>query len=109
MGRIHRFRCMSSPMLMLNETMKKSIVIVIICALSLSQALCAQTARSLFMKSDGKQVSEIFSDSGNEYKTVGHHGPAVENTYMALRIYFNDSGAIDVYSKTIMPFGGIIR
>lgn len=100
MGRIHRFRCMSSPMLMLNETMKKSIVIVIICALSLSQALCAQTARSLFMKSDGKQVPEIFSDSGNEYKTVGHHGPAVENAYMALRIYFNDSGAIDVYSKT---------
>lgn len=60
----------------------------------------AQTAKSLYLKSDGKQVSRIFSESGDEYKTVGHHGPAVENAYMALRIYFNDSGAIDVYSKT---------
>ena len=60
----------------------------------------AQTAKSLFLKSDGKQVTKIFSELGNEYKTVGHHGPAVENAYMALRIYFNDSGAIDVYSKT---------
>lgn len=63
-------------------------------------AVEAQTAKSLYLKSDGKQVSQIFSESGNEYKTVGHHGPAVENAYMALRIYFNDSGAIDVYSKT---------
>lgn len=63
-------------------------------------SLDAQTAKSLFLKSDGKQVAEIYSKSGNEYKTVGHHGPAVENVYMALRIYFNDSGAIDVYSKT---------
>lgn len=60
----------------------------------------AQTAKSLYLKSDGKQVSQIFSENGDEYKTVGHHGPAVENAYMALRIYFNDSGAIDVYSKT---------
>lgn len=63
-------------------------------------ALQAQTAKSLFWKSDGVQVDEIFSESGNEYKTVGHHGPAVENSHMALRIYFNDSGAIDVYSKS---------
>ena len=42
-------------------------------------SLDAQTAKSLFLKSDGKQVAEIYSKSGNEYKTVGHHGPAVEN------------------------------
>ena len=60
----------------------------------------AQTASSLFWRSDSLQVSEIVSEKGNEYKKVGHHGPAVENSHMALRIYFNDSGAIDVYSKT---------
>lgn len=71
-----------------------------VCLLSSGNDIQAQTAKSLFWKADGVQVEEIFSESGNEYKTVGHHGPAVENTHMALRIYFNDSGAIDVYSKT---------
>ena len=75
------------------------VVSLAVAMLSVSAAE-AQTAKSLFLKSDGKQVTKIFSESGNEYKTVGHHGPAVENAYMALRIYFNDSGAIDVYSKT---------
>lgn len=60
----------------------------------------AQTAASLFLKSDKIQTEEIFSEDGNLYQKVGHHGPAVENEMMALRIYFNDSGAIDVYSKS---------
>lgn len=60
----------------------------------------AQTAYSLFWRSDSLQVAEIVSESGNQYNKVGHHGPAVENSHMALRIYFNDSGAIDVYSKS---------
>lgn len=60
----------------------------------------AQTARSLFWRSDSLQVSEIVSEQANQYNKVGHHGPAVENSHMALRIYFNDSGAIDVYSKS---------
>lgn len=59
----------------------------------------AQTATSLFWKKDKVQVKEIVSEEAVQYKTVGHHGPAIENSHMALRIYFNDSGAIDVYSK----------
>ena len=60
----------------------------------------AQTAKSLFWKKDGKQVEEIVSQKADQYNKVGHHGPAVENSYMALRIYFNNSGAVDVYSKS---------
>lgn len=60
----------------------------------------AQTAHSLFWLSDSLQVSEIKAEPGNHSSKVGHHGPAVENSHMALRIYFNDSGAVDVYSKT---------
>lgn len=60
----------------------------------------AQTATSLFWRKDSVQVKEIVSEKANLYKEVGHHGPAVENTHFALRIYFNDSGAIDVYSKS---------
>lgn len=60
----------------------------------------AQTARSLFWCSDSLQVDEIVSEIPDLYESVGHHGPAVENSHMALRIYFNDSGTVDVYSKS---------
>ena len=59
----------------------------------------AQTASSLFLHADSLQVKEIVAETADMYKKVGHHGPAVENSHMALRIYFNNSGAIDLYSK----------
>lgn len=59
-----------------------------------------RTDASLFMKSDSSAYQkEIRSETGDLYLTIGHHGPAVENEWMALRIYFNPSGAIDVYNK----------
>jgi len=60
----------------------------------------AQTASSLYLKTDGRQVAEIGTEAPVPYKKVGHHGPAVENSHMALRIYYNDSGAVDLYSKS---------
>ncbi len=60
----------------------------------------AQTATSLFWRSDSLQVSEIVTEPGDYYRKVGHHGPAIENSHMALRIYFNDTGAVDLYSKS---------
>ncbi len=60
----------------------------------------AQTATSLFLRSDSLQVKEIVAEEGNFCHNVGHDGPAIENSHMALRILFNDSGAIDVYSKS---------
>ena len=68
--------------------------------LSLGLSASAQTASSLFWRSDSLQVTEIVSRQAVQYSFVGHHGPAVENSRCALRIYFNDSGAIDVYSKS---------
>jgi len=58
------------------------------------------TYYSQFSRADSLQVAEIFSPEGVEFKTVGHHGPAVENQYMALRLYFDARGAIDVYNKS---------
>ena len=60
----------------------------------------AQTAWSLFRLSDSLMVSEIVSDKADMSAEVGHCGPAVENQYMALRLMFDDSGAIDVYSTS---------
>lgn len=77
--------------------MKKQFVLIL---LSLCCHSFAQTASSLFWCSDSLQIREIVSESPDQYGKVGHHGPAVENSHMALCIYFNDSGAIDVYSKS---------
>lgn len=79
--------------------MKKILTITAIFTIVSLQA-GAQTAKSLFWRADSLQVSEIVSETGNQYNKVGHHGPAVENSHMALRVYFNDTGAIDVYSKS---------
>ena len=79
--------------------MKKMFMLFAV-ALSVCIGSEAQTATSLFWKKDGKQVSEIVSDKADQYNKVGHHGPAVENTHFALRIYFNNIGAVDYYSKT---------
>lgn len=57
------------------------------------------TDASLFWKKDSVQVTEIVSEKADQYQAIGHHGPAVENEFFALRMYFNNSGAIDVYSK----------
>lgn len=77
--------------------MKK--LILALSAIIISLSSDAQTATSLFWRSDSLQVNEIVSETGDQYRKVGHHGPAIENSHMALRLYFNDSGAIDVYSK----------
>ncbi|WPO77855.1 DUF4861 family protein [Flavobacterium sp. KACC 22761] len=59
-----------------------------------------KTDASLYMKADKiSYLTDIGSESGDLYSTIGHHGPAVENEWMALRIYFSDKVAIDVYSK----------
>ncbi|HEY6141825.1 MAG TPA: DUF4861 family protein [Flavobacterium sp.] len=58
------------------------------------------TDTSLYMKSEKiTYLTDIGSETGDLYKTIGHHGPAIENEMMALRIYFSDKVAIDVYSK----------
>lgn len=82
----------------MNQTMKK--LFLVISAFIISLAADAQTATSLFWRSDSLQVNEIVSETGDQYRKVGHHGPAVENSHMILRLYFNDSGAIDLYSKS---------
>lgn len=78
----------------------KRITLVLFAAVLIIQAQAQnKTDVSLFMRSDSVQQAEISAESGDLYKTIGHHGPAVENEWMALRIYFSEKAAIDVYSK----------
>ncbi len=75
---------------------------ILLLAAGIGSAVQAEnrTDASLFMKSDSSAYqTEIQSKSGDLYLTIGHHGPAVENEWMALRIYFDQKCAIDVYNK----------
>jgi hypothetical protein len=58
-----------------------------------------RTDVSLKWKNKATQESEIRSESGNLYKKLAHHGPAVENEWMGVRIYFDKKCALDVYNK----------
>jgi hypothetical protein len=58
-----------------------------------------KTDVSLFLNQDSSvYLSEINSESGNMFNFLGHHGPAIENEWIGLRIYFDRKAAIDVYS-----------
>lgn len=77
----------------------KQLFLIILLSFSTAVALNGQTTKSLFRLSDSLQVDEIFSEVACIAEELGHGGPAVENSHVALRMMFDDSGAIDVYSK----------
>lgn len=80
--------------------MKKTFVSVI--ALFCFGFMNAQnmTDISLQWKESKNQETVIESETGDLYKKLNHHGPAVENEWLGLRLYFNYKCAIDVYNKT---------
>lgn len=60
-----------------------------------------KTDVSLFIRSDKPEyINSVSSESGDMFETLGHHGPAVENEWMGLRLYFNYKTSIDLYSKS---------
>lgn len=81
--------------------MKRYLTLISIWALT-TGAVFSQggTAVSMYLKKDkDTQLEYIESKSGNLFSKLGHHGPAVENQWYALRLYFSKKAAIDVYSK----------
>ena len=79
--------------------MKSTILIVFV---FLGSILTAQnkTDVSLFLRSDSTTyLNEVSSESGDLFNALGHHGPALENEWLGLRLYFDRKAAIDVYSK----------
>lgn len=77
--------------------------IIVIILVFLNYSLLAQnkTEISLFLRNDSsKYLTDVSSDSGDLFNQLGHHGPAIENEWLGLRIYFDKRVSIDVYSKT---------
>lgn len=79
--------------------MKASLVILLVFTIfnGYSQNM---TDISLQWKDSVNQVSQIGSESGDLYRKLNHHGPAIENEWMGLRLYFDHKVSVDVYNKT---------
>ena len=58
-----------------------------------------KTDVSLLWRDSMKQVPMVDSESGDLYKKLMHHGPAIENEWVGYRLYFDFKTAIDVYNK----------
>lgn len=72
-------------------------IAIIHCSLLFAQN---NTDISLKWKDKAQYETRIKSETGDLYNRLSHHGPAIENDFLALRIYFNRKCAIDVYNKT---------
>lgn len=80
--------------------MKALFALIFIAVFGIQVTAQNKTDVSLFWKDKPEQVPSIESLSGDLYQKVGHHGPAVENEWLGLRLYFDHKVAIDVYNKT---------
>ncbi|HYQ55783.1 MAG TPA: DUF4861 family protein [Draconibacterium sp.] len=75
-----------------------SLLLAVITFTSIAQN---KTEVSMFMRNDSATyLNYVESNSGDLFNFIGHHGPAIENEWLGLRIYFDQKAAIDVYSKT---------
>lgn len=80
--------------------MKNLLLILMACLVSVVSTAENKTDVSLGWKGKPRTETVIASDTGDLYDKVEHHGPAIENEWMGLRLYFNYKCAIDVYNKT---------
>jgi hypothetical protein len=58
-----------------------------------------KTDVSLLWKDTLVQVSSVSSTTGDLYRKLQHHGPAIENEWVGFRMYFDKKVSIDVYNK----------
>lgn len=80
--------------------MKRTVFVAgLLMAVSISLLAQNQTDVRLKWKDKDHQETVIVSESGDLYRDLDHHGPAIENEWMALRLYFDHKVAIDVYNK----------
>lgn len=85
---------------MLNNIKCLPIACLCFCLLWTGTGAAGQTASSLYRLGDNVQVPVIKSDTTDLTALLGQGGPAVENSHAAFRLFFNDSGSVDVYSKS---------
>lgn len=78
----------------------KALLVLVISFLWFGSFAQNLTDISLRWKGSDKQECSIESETGDLYRQLDHHGPAIENEWMGLRLYFDHKVSVDVYNKT---------
>jgi hypothetical protein len=82
------------------ENMRRYLLVLgVLAAVAIGVRAQNRTDVSLKWKNKDHQETIIESETGNLYKELEHHGPAIENEWMGLRLYFDHKVAVDVYNK----------
>lgn len=79
--------------------MKNTILLLLLFA-AIGSFAQNKTDVSLKWKDSDQQEVKISSETGDLYTKVAHHGPAIENEWMGIRIYYDKKCVLDVYNKT---------
>lgn len=78
----------------------KALLVLVISFLWFGSFAQNMTDISLRWKGSDKQECSIESETGDLYRQLDHHGPAIENEWLGLRLYFDHKVSVDVYNKT---------
>lgn len=78
----------------------KKIFMVFMAVMAVNTYSQNMTDISLKWKDGDKQECAIESETGDLYQKLEHHGPAIENEWIGLRLYFDHKVSVDVYNKT---------
>jgi len=78
----------------------KALLVLVISFLWFGSYAQNLTDISLRWKGSDKQECSIESETGDLYRQLDHHGPAIENEWLGLRLYFDHKVSVDVYNKT---------
>jgi hypothetical protein len=82
------------------KNIMKKLFLIMLVLVAFAASAQNMTDISLQWKGSTVQERDISSETGDLYQKLNHHGPAVENEWIALRLYFDHKVSVDVYNKT---------
>lgn len=80
--------------------MKKLVLVFTAMIIGITIKAQNKTDISLKFSTSTRQETCIESETGDLYKKLAHHGPAIENEWLAFRLYFDRKVSVDIYNKT---------
>jgi hypothetical protein len=77
----------------------KTIAMVVMTVMAMNVCGQNKTDVSLIRVNSEQQLTEVSSETGDLFNQLKQSGPAIENEWFGVRIYFDQKVALDVYNK----------
>ena len=91
----------SLPLSTNNSALKSGLILLslFLCTFILKAQESTKLDVSMSWKKSGEELNFVEDAKGDLFSKLAHHGPAVENLWLAYRVYFNKSTSVDILSK----------